>query len=288
MANDLAVSVVRGYNWDNVRYYAKSLVMSGFEGKKLMFVDGVTSEARVGLQKLGFTLVDFYAEGINAINFIPQGRFVPMLEYLGEMLDSYRYAIWTDVGDVIFQTNPSTWLEQNLGTNQLAAANECWLIKDEGFNDNCTRDAMHEADYNWLRNEEAVCGGTLAGATNLFYSAFKDVYTIVRDTMIRKGRENYSPIDQAVLNYVLRRPPYKELTTVPRTAEGFTATCAVFQGNGFHSHIGFDRSKQTDKTPIFDKGSTTILTPDGSKPFSIVHQYNRDAEWKALIETKYK
>ena len=291
MQNDLVVSCIRG-SWcsiDHIRYYAKSLSVSGFAGRKMMFVDQMPEETRNFLKGFGFELVDFTVEGINDTNFLAQGRFVAMLDFLKDHYQDFRYIVWTDVGDVVFQTDPSVWLDLHLGSSRIAAATECWRIRDEGFNNSCLRDAMSDADYEYIRHHEALCCGTLAGTSELIYKVFLDVYTYVRDTMVRKGRfNNYSPIDQAVLNYFLRQSPYKEVTSIPRMAEGFTATCSVFRGNGFHSHINFDRNNQTDDTPIFDKNSGTIFTPDGKTPFSIVHQYNRDGGWKAIIEKKYQ
>jgi hypothetical protein len=263
--------------------------MSGFDGRKIMFVDRMPEESKNELRNLGFEVIDFTVDGINDTNFLSQGRFVSMLEFLKDRYQEFRYIIWTDVGDVIFQTDPSVWLERNIGQHHLVAANECWRIKDEGFNDMLLRDSMFDDGYAQVREHEALCCGTLGGTSEWVYRTFLDVYTWVRDTMVRKGRfNNYSPIDQSVLNYFLRQSPYKEVTTVPRMSEGFTATCSAFRGNGFNSHITFNRDLLTDATPIFDKGSATVFTPNGKMPFSIVHQYNRDAEWKALIDKKYQ
>ena len=273
--NDLVLGVVQNYDWPQLRAYAVSLTRSGFSGTKLLFVNNISTPARLHLTQLGFTLIDFFCDDRDG--FIIRGRFKPVVEFLKEKYHVFRYIIWTDVRDVVFQTNPSTWLEEHLSPHKLLGAKECWKIKDEGFNNRWARETAPEA-YEGLREEDACCGGTLAGDAMWMTMILDKIYKIVSD--------NPQANDQGALNYLLRTPTFKEVTRVPRMEEGFAVMAAAFHTPTFNSYV--DASiPLTDDAPLFDKENGIILAPNSNIPFSIVHQYDRDKEWIPIIEEKY-
>ena len=274
MNEDLVLGVVKNYDWPQLRAYAGSLTRSGFSGTKLLFVNNISTPARLHLVRLGFTLIDFFCDDRDG--FIIRGRFKPVTEYLSANYQNYRYIIWTDVRDVVFQTNPSTWLETHLSPNQLLGAKECWKIKDEGFNNRWARETTPEA-YEWLKEEEACCGGTLAGTAEAVTAVLNGIYAMVRD--------NPQANDQGALNYLLRKT-FKEIARVPKMEEGFAVMAAAFHTPTFNSYV--DASiPLTDDIPLFDKENGVVLAPNSNILFSIVHQYDRDASWIPIIEGKY-
>jgi hypothetical protein len=274
--SDLIVGTIQNYDWPQVRAYAVSLVRSGFTGAKILFTNNITSSARVNLSQLGFNLIDFVCDDRDG--FIIRGRFSPVVDFLKANHQNFRYVVWSDIRDVVFQTNPSSWLENNLGNHQLLAAKECWKIRDEGCNDKWAKETVSAEDYVWLREEEACCGGTLAGTSSVMSAFLTGIYEIVSNSSLAN--------DQAALNYLLRVPPFKEVVRVPSMEEGFAVMCAAFHSPTFDSYIN-PNIPLTDSTPIFDKTSGTIYAPDSYRPFSIVHQYDRDSSWTPIIEDKY-
>ena len=72
---------------------------------------------------------------------------------------------------------------------------------------------------------------------------------------------------------------------IPRTEEGFCATCAAFKTEEFCSYCA-DPSVLTDTSPRFDRATSTVYIPGTDVPFSVVHMYDRDTSWKSLIEAK--
>ncbi len=272
---DLVISAVMRHNWSQLRPYAVSLARTGFSGAKLMFVCDITSDARNNLTDMGFNLVDFPAVS----RFVVQGRFAPAVEFLEKNRKEFRHVVWTDARDVIFQTDPSSWLEAHLKPHRLLGARECWLIKNEGFNKKWARETVSTDVYEWFCEQEACCGGTLAGDSETVFTALSEVYRIVSGSPAAN--------DQAALNYVLRMPPLKEVTRVPELEEGFAVMCAAFHSGGFNSYV--DPLPLTSSVPpLFDRETGTICTPGTHVPFSIVHQYDRDPLWKTIIEEKYR
>lgn len=273
--DDLVVTVVQGLDWPALQSYANSLTRTGFSGTKLFLAANITQLARTNLLRLGFKIVDI--QPTDRSHFITHSRFAAVLLFLQEHRSEFRYIIWADTRDLVFQENPSFWLEQNLAPNRLLGASECWQIKNQPMNDRWIKETT-PAEYTWLREEVACCGGTLAGDADAVYDALSAVYNIVSAS----PRAN----DQAALNYVLRVPPLKEITRIPAMREGFAATVGAFNVQGFKSYSA--GPPLTDDAPIFDVATTTVFTPDSQAPFVIFHQYDRDDSWKLPIAKKYQ
>ena len=123
---DAVLGVIKNCSWPYLRNYAVSLAKCGFEGDKLLFVDDITMEARAKLTELGFTLVDYDAPDLKKSGFnswegdplawgrFGRWRFLPVIEWLSPRIAEYRNIVWCDVRDVLFQTDPSIWLEENI------------------------------------------------------------------------------------------------------------------------------------------------------------------------------
>ena len=274
--DDLVVAVVQGLDWPVLKSYANSLVRTGFSGTKLLLAANITPLARTNLLHLGFKIVDI--PQTDSIHFITHSRFAAVLQFLEQHRDEFRYTVWADTRDLVFQENPSPWLEQRLAPARLVGASECWLIKNQPMNDKWIRETVASDVYPWLREEVACCGGTLAGDAEAVYDALTAVYRIVSASIAAN--------DQAALNYVLRVSPLKEITRIPAMHEGFAATAGAFNTEDFKSYSA--GPPLTDESPIFDVASTTVLAPQTREPFVIFHQYDRDGRWKLPIERKFQ
>jgi len=267
-STDVVISATQGYDWDRLHAYANSLVRSGFSGTKLFFVDGITQRARQNLLRLGFTLVDFHAD--NSKPFVTS-RFAPVVKYLAENASRFRYIIWVDCRDLVFQTDPSAWLEKHLAPHKILGASECCRIKDEPLNDQWVRTAVpHEAD--WVREHDVLCGGTVAGEVETMKLFFDRMQTLLNE---------HGGVDQPLLNYLFRMAPFTEMSRAPKMAEGWTATAGWCLACA-------ERWVRTDEAPVLDKKSGTALTPNGKTPFVILHQYDRNGDWQWIVSQKYK
>src|SRR5208282_3526097 len=208
---DLIMSVAKGYGWPQLEAYTVSLANSGFDGTKLMFVSDITPEARANLIGFGFELIDFTVK--DAAKFITHERFAPAVEFLKAHHRDYRYVLWTDVRDLIFQTDPIRWLEKNLSPYHLLGTTECILIKNEPQNDKWLKESVSANEYARVREQEVCCGGMIAGDAKAMLDTLLKIY----ETLAASPGAN----DQAILNYVLRTPPLAEITRIPKMGEGF-------------------------------------------------------------------
>ena len=276
---DAVVGVIRGYDWQKVKTYANSLSRSGFSGEKLMFVENISAETRENLLGLGFILVDFTTPpdvqaNMNA-DYLTFGRyrFKPVLDYLKRRESDYRFLLWCDVRDLVFQSNPIVWLEKNLkAPHKIVASGEGWLVKDEPYNDRWNK-KVNPKEYHWMRELDVLCSGFFAGEASAMLDVFARVFALTAYAPRPDGA------DQAMFQRVVRTSPYKEVTLVPRMSEGFCATWFTAKNNDPKLIPNYGK-------PVFDSDGT-VYAPDTNVPFAVVHQYDRDGTWEAVVMRKY-
>jgi hypothetical protein len=285
MKKDLVIAAIAGYRWEQIRAFVISLDKSGFRGDRVLLTAHMDLFTLECAANRGFKIVPFdIPDNPSAWTFVCRQRFGPLIQFLAQHRHKYQNVIWTDVADLIFQSNPSSWLASNVivGSRTLVLARECWRIKDElKFNDPWIKTAFPN-DYEWLREQEVLCGGTLAGDAETVFEALVKIFKITS--------EQLDTTDQAALNYVVHKPfgfPSPTHLYVPAMRHGWTATCSAFLTENFHSIIGQSPEALTDSVPVFDYAKGLVLIPDGKTPFVIVHQYNRDRVWARIIPAKY-
>lgn len=294
--NDLVIAAAVRYDWPALSAYANSLSKSGFRGTKVVLVQDISELARKNLLDLGFVLVDFnitdrwnpqltrYAPVVDFLmdrgefrKTVWAARWEPALEVLKSK--DFRYVIWSDIKDVIFQRDPSPWLEKNLSPSKLLGCTEGMNIDGEFYNDGWMKQVAYPdmAAYNDIRKNDICCSGTIAGEASAMRDALSEMNRILTTSPDKPDYEGNLSflLDQGVWNFIRYSSPLKEITRNPAWDEGFCATV-----NWFIVHRWTH-----DPIPEFRDG---MLYPKGkSEPFCIVHQYDRDPVWKAAIETRY-
>lgn len=221
---DLVITAVGGYQWEQIRPYVISLTRTGFQGDKVILASKMDVFALECATNRGFKVIPFSVPAdTNSWTFTSKQRYIPLIQFLAKHRQKYRNVLWVDASDLIFQTNPSDWFDRHDRASTIYAARECWRIKDETqFNDPWVKAAFPN-DYDWLRNEEVLCGGTLAGSADAVFEALVKIFKITS--------EHPEYADQAVLNYVLHKPFNFPPGTIqiPAMKDGFAATCSAFR-----------------------------------------------------------
>lgn len=280
MTRDLVMGVATGYTWPELRPYAVSLAKCGFEGEKLMFVNGLAPETVYKLESLGFSLIEFELpkeladcdsqSNVGAWTILGQYRHFLAERYLKEHTGKFRFVLWTDVRDVVFQTDPFEWIAEHLKEPySLIAARECWRIVNQPHNNQWARFTA-PAEYDWLKEQEVLCAGTIAGTAETMLKLHAAIYAAAQTLDPRSN-------DQGIFNYIVRKAPFLELCIVPNMAAGFVAT-------GWNTKRYEPYAYSTDDAPVFNVGDYVVYTPDGVTPFVISHQYDRDGNWRYCIE----
>jgi len=264
--NDLTISVVKGSSlitWQMFVPYVVSLKRSGFKGTKLMFMSGLSGEIRSRLLESGFELVDFSA-GSGTFGF---ERIKPILKFLNERAQDFRNVIWTDWPDVVFQSNPSVWLENNLKGHRLVGCTDSVTIENGGGTDEWVKKVSPEV-FEQIKGCDVCCCGTLAGEARALRDLLHKMHEMLSADM--------GLIDQGVLNFLLRTS-FKDITLFPKLEDGFVGGLVQF--------LGGRTTVWTNPHPMLDKG---IVYPAGkSEPFVLLHQHNRNPEWWNEISRRY-
>jgi hypothetical protein len=281
---DLVCGAIGRLQWPQIRPWVLSLQQSRFKGDIVLFAAAMDPFVLICLRSRGVHVVPFDIPAFTSPwEFVSKMRYVPVLKFLAQHRADYRHILWADVSDIIFQSNPSTWMAQHISGPTIVASRVCWRIGDETtFNRGSAAYAFPDG-FHWLQHQELFCGGTLAGTPDALFDVLNKVFAITS--------EHPGYADQAVLNYVLHTPnnfPASVRIYAPPMRAGWTAVCSAFKEIGFYSTIGPAESLLTDEAPIFNQKRGLVLTPDGKTPFVLIHQYDRDPWWKRFITKKYE
>jgi hypothetical protein len=183
------------------------------------------------------------------------------------------------VKDVVFQTNPSEWLEKNMNDAQINVACESIRYKDEDWGNHNLFKAFGPLVHDHNQNNLIYNAGTVSGKFDTMLDFFLNVYMMCNGTS--HFTEGGGGPDQAAVNILLNMKPYRDITRFTASEEGWAAQLGT---TGPHI-VGKYADKLVEKTPILV--DNVVCTSDGT-PFVMVHQYDRVPEWKEIIEKKYE
>jgi hypothetical protein len=282
---DIVVGCITGYTFDKIKPWVNSLDRCGFDGVKAMICYNVDYETVEELVKRQYTVLAFgkndnlkkfeYKENFSIV----VERFLHLWYFFKKFQGQYRYIVSTDVKDVIFQTNPSEWLEKNMNDAQINVACESIRYKDEDWGNHNLFKAFGPLVHDHNQNNLIYNAGTVSGKFDTMLDFFLNVYMMCNGTS--HFTEGGGGPDQAAVNILLNMKPYRDITRFTASEEGWAAQLGT---TGPHI-VGKYADKLVEKTPILV--DNTVCTSDGT-PFVMVHQYDRVPEWKRIIEKKYE
>lgn len=275
--NDLLLGVFANQGFDWIEAYMASSKTCGFRGRKILLVWNLAANVRAKLIEYGFELVDVPQKDPGGSwhemhkNFY-EYRDTLAYKFIAERGHEFRFIMWMDIRDLIFQTDPSVWMEKHLVDDmKIVIATESYAIKNEQCNDNWVKHIFSPETYTRIREHEALNGGTFAGRPEEMAEIFRRTIEICK-------WDTHQIVEQAALNVIAREPDFKSKVIVPRLSEGFAVIGYCF-GN-------LDRQFWLDPLPDLRQG---ILYPQGSRePFCIVHQYDRNRDWKYPVSDAHK
>lgn len=285
---DIVIGCITNYSFDKIKHWVNSLDRSGFDGLKVMICYNVSFDVTEELSKRGYTIFafnrnveqkrfEFPKENFN----ICLDRFAHIPYFLSRMSnkEEYRYVIATDVRDVVFQSNPSEWLEKNIGDKKINVACESIRYKDEEWGKQNLYLSFGPLFFERMQDNLIYNAGTISGEFNAFMDLCDTIF------LSCGGAPAHVPggggPDQAALNVILNTSVYKNITNFAMSEDGYAAQLGT-TGPQIASKYGH---LLVEKSPILvdDK----ICTSDGT-PFAIVHQYDRVPQWRQIIEKKYE
>jgi hypothetical protein len=263
---DLVIGVVSDYGWDNVEMWALSLVNSGFAGARAVILyDGGAHNETVAarLRFLGFHVLRMPLRG-SVVN----QRFADMAEVLHPIARLVRYVVMTDVRDVYFQSDPSRWLSDNL-TKPILGCSESMRYGDEPWNRENMQTCFPQF-FDRMRGVVACNAGVIAGEAPTIADLFATVAMVAKSSGVHNA-------DQAAFNLLLTMEPYRSVTQISKTADGFACHGgAVADPRYIEDH----RRYLLEPEPILDWEG--VKTHDG-KLYPIIHQYDRVPVWNLAL-----
>ena len=276
---DLVVGAVTGYGMPHVAAWLQSLRNVGYPGDVAMIVYNGSAEFVEQLRSIGVRVFTFVQAADGSYVFpgrpvnIVVDRFLHLWTFLRAERHTYRYIVTTDVRDVIFQSNPMTWLEAHAADGKrLNVGCESLMYRDEClFGARNMQDSFGHEIWEHMSSQMIYNAGTIAGDA----STLLDLCLAVN--LVSRGGKTTNP-DQAALNVLLSIEPWNSITRKNTSEDGWAAQLGTTQAPQHQMYFG---QKLTDPTPVL--GNDGIVRTAKGVPFCLVHQYDRDPTWATQI-----
>jgi len=302
MGKDLILGVVDNYTWEQIKYWANSIDRSGFTGHKVLLVYNMDADTVKKLTDEKFMIVGaapFDEEkGFkydNSGGSIMVDRFVHIHQFLASLdnKSDVRNVIATDVRDVVFQSNPTEWLDKLDTEEHLLVGSENLLYLNEPWNAQNMLVAFGRLFFDKMMSKEIYCAGVVAGSVDAFKDFCLNIWLICRG--LNPHVEGGGGPDQSAMNIMLHLSGYKDQVKLldPTTAwvcHAGTTLDAIKAGSG-----AIGQAYMRDPTLDFRSKyvyNVEYAVDDGKiyindKIVTILHQWDRVPAWKALVEEKY-
>jgi hypothetical protein len=183
--------------------------------------------------------------------------------------------ITTDVKDVVFQQNPSVWLENNFTDNDdLVFSSESMKYKDEPWGNQNLMETFGLQIYEDFKKNTIFNVGVLAGRGYAMKDLMMNIFASCMHRPIKI-------CDQSTFNFLISQHPYLKTSKYTKSEDGWACQLGTTA----------DPSKIEQFRPFLLEPSpkmvdNKVVTSTGIE-YTIVHQYDRVPEWKKVIEAKY-
>jgi hypothetical protein len=276
---DLIIGCSTNYKWDTLKYWVNSINQSGFTGDKVLILMNCDRETKERILDAGFNIRASFEDEHGNLKHpdspfpVHVERFIHIYKYLVENPD-YRYAITTDVKDVVFQKNPIPRMEYELQNHNLMFASESIKYKDEPWGNQNLMETYGPYLHEKFKNNEIYNVGVLAGRAY----AIRDLAVNIFTNCIGKA----IPIcDQSTFNFMISQHPYLHTSRYMKSEDGWACQLGTTA----------DPSKIEQFRPHLLEAEPRIhehrITTSKFEEFNIVHQYDRVPEWRKVIEARY-
>lgn len=276
---DCVIGCSTNYDWAKLKYWINSINESGFTGDKVMILMNCDKETVNKVSDAGFDIIGFGQDDkgnlvYNSNMMVHVERFYHIYQHLKSK--DYRYVITTDVKDVIFQKNPSEWLEKYLpeGHEDLIFSSESMKYKDEPWGDQNLRETFGTQIYEDFKDNTIFNVGVLAGRGYAMKDLCMNIFTSCLGRPIKI-------CDQSTFNFLISQHPYLKTSMYAQSEDGWACQLGT---TADPSKIEQFRPFLLEPSPkmVGDK----VATSTGIE-YTIVHQYDRVPEWRKVIEEKY-
>jgi hypothetical protein len=288
---DMVIGAVTGYKWDQIKHWVNSLDRSGFTGAKVVIAYNMDYATLEQLQNRGYNVLAFAKDDHALRVTYPKQDFAIVVDrflhyYL--MLDNpenrqkIRFIVATDMRDVVFQRNPSDYLDAvDLRAVDLLVSSEGIAYQNEPWGANNLLQSFGPIMYERHKNNTIINCGVIAGRFGAFLGLSKSVY------LLSHGTTQHVPggggPDQAALNLLLATDVYDHITEVSDHAHPWAAQLGTMMDP---SKLAAYSPFLVEPSPRFNVETGLVETRAGL-PFTIVHQWDRVPEVREAVERLY-
>jgi hypothetical protein len=273
VAKDLIIGAYTKYKFDLLKPWINSIKETGFDGDIVLIAVDTDAHTVEQIQECDVKVVKAKNENNMMIHML---RFLHIYNYL-KLNPDYRYVITTDVRDVIFQKNPSEYLQKFFGSKDkgIIAQSEAIKIKDEAWNrDNIIKN-FGQYFYSDVCESPVYNVGVLAGTTEYI----KDLcWTLFQ---MSSNRPDWVA-DQAAYNMILNYMPWSNVAVKLELSDSWAINAHVTNKPDQMKEFG---PYLLEERPTMKDG---VVYNSQGKPFVIVHQYDRVPEWMEYYMKKFQ
>lgn len=286
---------VYGYKPEQIKPWMNSLKSSGFKGK--VFVIVYNPENDELLNYLKDNGVFTFVAHLNGETNMATQRFLQYQEILNsEYAKDVEAVITTDIRDVVFQSDPGVWFQNNIQDYELLATSEGVTFRHEDWGGDALESNFGKNMFLKFADRETLCSGIIAGKKEAMIKLCETVYELAFFS-----NDPSAFIDQIFYDIAIYEI-YKDITKIVPATENWCANLGTLKAIPENSplwstasrstHHSFERIRSIKKfqdallckVPEMTDGR---VIADNGQPFAIVHQYDRYQPWKEILEAKY-
>lgn len=272
---DLIIGIAIGYEFPALNNWIRSLLQCGFKGRKVLILGGVTAETIEKVSCLGIEteVVDMPEDYIPAL--IVVDRFLILHSFLAEQND-IRYVILTDVRDVVFQRNPSDFLD-DFGTGPefgLLVSSEGIKYKDEVWSNENLLNSFPDVAFA-MQEQTIYNAGVIAGKPGYLSDLALQIFLLSKHNPI-------SNPDQTAMNILLSSRVWSEVTRFSSHQDAWTLQAGTMMDPVKKARY---HSKLIDGD-MYINANGRVANSFNSE-FYILHQYDRVPELNGLVNALY-
>jgi len=250
---DLIIAATTRYTKEQLYNYVESINRCGFSGDKIMVVYDVDDDTIDFLKNNDWELFKADLEG-----HIHMHRLITMYWVLRGLKRKYRYMITTDVRDVIFQHNPSDWLEKNLKKNILVST-ENVLYKHEAWGEKNVKEGYNELLWDRYQDNLSCNVGVLAGK----YDSMLDL--LLLNYLVSQAGNTDHFTDQSSFNFIVHNNIAKDAVQITGIEDDWALQLGTLDnknliGKQTHKKEDFIIIHQYDRVPEIDNYVTKLLS----------------------------
>jgi hypothetical protein len=282
MKKDLIITTIsENYVWTDIKNWFYSLKKTGFDGDILVVAYNFSDENHEFLFKLKKegaivicptntyraeteTFFEWHSGRVtpeNANKLIHNVRLFHIWQYFIETnaKEQYNRVIFTDGRDIIFQTNPSIWLDKHF-TKDILVPSEAILYQNEPWNRQNALVNYGPYIYEYILKDKPACNvGTFSCTADICADFCLTMYLM---------SNNIGHADQPSFNILTSTLLKDKCQTVDYNDSWALQIGAIV--NDIHQYVNFNDGIITSKTT--------------NEPYCIVHQYDRIHEYKSYFD----